>query len=625
MDGWRPGTVSGVLTLLCGVLMLRARRLSPSPTSQPAAITPLGGYACVWAAHTLLQLHAQGFLFPAGTRLPLGLVTLALVFLPSRTTLTAAILLRNAARSAQSPFVWDSEYWLALTDAATLASMLWAEEGGRQKQQQRLPHIGAWVRRQLALLYAAAACFKLNTAFLSTNTSCAPIFGLSLLEHVPSLAQWVADTPILVQAIAHAMPWLVIGTEAFIALLLAAPSYSRARGGVWLALLFHLAIAITPPPNGVPTFSCVAASRLILCVGEDARPVATALRRIVGAARSLTPGLVGLLAAAPLVSARPPFDPAIALFVCLMGLNALALAHDAPAHDAPAAPAAAAAAAEALKASRNEPPEQKRRRRGLLVLGGAAFAYGFGLPVLGLQEIGSCTMFANMRLVQGGSNHALGLPTGLLQVWHAATSPAAHPYAGGVVRIESTSSDFLNALYPGEITSLLAGRTRSMLRSVGHATRQFNPKARRVLGEGIRARMPRWDPRSGAPFVRYTVPALELRRMLIEARRAAAAGGTSFDVHYTRLAGGHGDEHWRAHARGVAVRLTGDDGRGNFRCVARDETGTETRWWPGGGWTDCDSDELALLPEPSKWALKLSLYYPYAIVPEASEGPVCNY
>ena len=31
------------------------------------------------------------------------------------------------------------------------------------------------------------------------------------------------------------------------------------------------------------------------------------------------------------------------------------------------------------------------------------------------------------------------------------------------------------------------------------------------------------------------------------------------------------------------------------------------------------------LPAPSAWELKLSLYYPYAIVPEASEGLVCNY
>ena len=97
----------------------------------------------------------------------------------------------------------------------------------------------------------------------------------------------------------------------------------------------------------------------------------------------------------------------------------------------------------------------------------------------------------------------------------------------------------------------------------------------------------------------------------------------------TRLAGAAGDESWRAHSKGVAVRLTGDDGRGHFRCVARDEAAGDegsSLWLTlGGGWAECAPNELALLPEPSALALKLSLFYPYAIVPEASEGPVCNY
>ena len=97
---------------------------------------------------------------------------------------------------------------------------------------------------------------------------------------------------------------------------------------------------------------------------------------------------------------------------------------------------------------------------------------------------------------------------------------------------------------------------------------------------------------------------------------------------------------------GMVVRLSDDDGRGNFRCTARDERGDERGDKQAGAlgswlmtlfgalgafsaastsWTECAPDELALLPEPSRWALTLSLYYPYAIVPEAGEGPVCNY
>ena len=135
----------------------------------------------------------------------------------------------------------------------------------------------------------------------------------------------------------------------------------------------------------------------------------------------------------------------------------------------------------------------------------------------------------------------------------------------------------------------------------------------------------------------YTVPALELRRMLAEARKAAAVSKTSFDLRYTRLVGTHthGDEAWRAHSRGVAVRLSGDDGRGNGKCVSRDETaaGSAGGWWMekvglmgmGAGWRRCEATELVRLTEPSWLELKLSLYYPYAIVPEAAGELVCNY
>ena len=61
------------------------------------------------------------------------------------------------------------------------------------------------------------------------------------------------------------MPCSVVGAEAAIAVLLATEKYAR-RGSP--SLLFT-SPSPSPPPNGVPTFSCVAASRLILCIGDD--------------------------------------------------------------------------------------------------------------------------------------------------------------------------------------------------------------------------------------------------------------------------------------------------------------------------------------------------------------------
>ena len=143
----------------------------------------------------------------------------------------------------------------------------------------------------------------------------------------------------------------------------------------------------------------------------------------------------------------------------------------------------------------------------------------------------------------------------------------------------------------------------------------------------IRENMPRWRADGGAPFVPYTVPALELRRMLSEARANEAA---PFELVYTRLVGLLGDEAWRQHSTGVAVRLRVQGGQVTD-CSARDETLTD--WWShmqragGGGWHACASDELSLLPYD--WAtyaaLKFGLYYPLAIVPEAPTEIVCNY
>lgn len=624
LDGWRPGIVSGALTLLCSALMVYARWSSgndraaskppplqpPPPTARPP-VSPLTAYGCVWAAHTLLQMHSQAFLFPPGARLPLFAAICALILLgPSRGSMAVVIILRNCARVASMPFVWDSEYWLALTDLTVMVSM-YGSSTATEQDCQRLSHVGPIVRLQLSILYAAAAFFKLNTSFLNVTTSCAPIFGLSLLERVPSLAAAIAASESLVRIFASAMPCSVVGAEAAIAVLLAIEKY--ARRGVALALLFHLAIALTPPPNGVPTFSCVAASRLILCIGDDGTAAAHALRKTVDLVRSYAGVLVAV--AAVLLYASPRTDAAIALFVLLMALNLAALSHLQGEENGDGAERADRSKGVTLAKAAAVPHGLSRRTAWL---GGAAFIYGFALPILGVQEIGSCTMFANMRLVQGGSNHLLGVPTGFLQWWNA--DAPVRPFGGGVVRVEHTSSAFLNKLYPGEITTLIAPRTRELLRRIGHATRQFNPKARRVLGRAIRERMPHWEPHSGAPFVKYTVPALELRRLLQEARQDAAATGIPFDLTYTRLHGARGDEAWRSASHGTTVRLRGDDGNGRGSCRSRNEVAGRR-----AGWTTCAPDELALLPAPTALELKFSLFYPYSIVPETDTDLVCNY
>ena len=103
--------------------------LTDSEHDMAHASSPIHAYALVWASHTLLQLCVQPFLFPLGLRSIICVANGALVLRPSRRTFTAALLLRNLARAVSAPFVWDSEFWLALTDAVPPGHFKqWSEE-----------------------------------------------------------------------------------------------------------------------------------------------------------------------------------------------------------------------------------------------------------------------------------------------------------------------------------------------------------------------------------------------------------------------------------------------------------------------------------------------------------------
>ena len=263
--------------------------------------------------------------------------------------------------------------------------------------------------------------------------------------------------------------------------------------------------------------------------------------------------------------------------------------------------------------------------------------------MLGLMDMGAAAPFAQIRM-HGGSNHLL-FPTGLLQEYAHARSLAGamgsatavdtdsvakvplsrvayvagrvveaalgaevvqSHFGGGVVRIESCSSEYINSLYPSEITHAFPSRLREALTIVRHVGRQFNPTVRRVISRELRMAMPRWQPSGGLAFVPYTLPALELRRALAEAR----ASNESFTMTYVRLTGIQGDQSWRSHSSGVRVTLT-EDGRGARRCVIG-----EGILFGGAA---CKLDEVALQPAPRGLLYKLSLFFPLPVLPGVDE------
>ena len=105
--------------------------------------------------------------------------------------------------------------------------------------------------------------------------------------------------------------------------------------------------------------------------------------------------------------------------------------------------------------------------------------YAIGMPVLGLIDVGGCNMFSHLK-IHGGSNHPL-LPAGLLQEWFASRSPMdpslgqLADFAGGIIRIEFSSSKFLNSNYPNEVKNIEPEpEFREMLRDMGHVARMFS-------------------------------------------------------------------------------------------------------------------------------------------------------
>ena len=262
-------------------------------------------------------------------------------------------------------------------------------------------------------------------------------------------------------------------------------------------------------------------------------------------------------------------------------------------------------------------------------------AFSFGAYPLGLMDMNGVSPYHG--LVHGGQGSHLLVPTMILQRWadYRASSPVrgllrlpnvdgdAHfgDLGGGVVRVVACNSDFLNALYPANVTTSLPARARALLRDAGHLGQQFAPTPRRIIRPEVRARLPRWRAGSGLPFVAYTLPALELRRMLHEAREA----NESFTLTYDRLprAAPEGDarEAWRRTAVAATVVLK-EDGRGGRRCRVRERItaiGGGARW---GGWHRCAEDELAMQPPPeASLLMKMLLFLPYPILPGSDAVP----
>ena len=201
---------------------------------------------------------------------------------------------------------WESHFWCAQTDAALLAAValqVASAPAGRLSGARRasaLQDANRVARWQLAFFYASAFVFKLNSSFLDHRYSCAsPYLAQLLAAYLPeALAAPHALAPLV--RVAPAM--VVLGEGALSAALLTAAAGRGGRiapaAGVGLAMLLHLGIALTPPPNNIGAFSVLMAVRLSAFVPPDALVHALRLpRRTAEAAGVATLVMIAALAA----------------------------------------------------------------------------------------------------------------------------------------------------------------------------------------------------------------------------------------------------------------------------------------------------------------------------------------
>ena len=546
-----------------------------------SAMAVLWGLVCIFESYRAYR----GELLAAKVLLPLAAGLAASLLPRSRTAIGLSYTVVFAVWLVlKVPFSWDSEYWQAQTDATVVCTLTLL------KAAPFVPMISTTVRLQMAVFYLGAGFWKINTSFLDPASSCASIYIAQLLDvlGMESALPTAART-----AAVHAGPLLTIVGELSIGLLLLVPRRSWAKLGVALALLLHLGIALTPPPNNIAEYGTMSALRLAWLFPHA---VATAMAEPGWLAVHAGSGAL-LLA---VLAARGP------LFVWggLDGWRAHLAASDEPLGDLLGGldlPAglygfACSLFLRALVLDKGPPVEkvQKgrlkfRRARGPRLLLGTLFVvtavwYAFGTIVMGVLDVSSPNMFSNVRM-QGGSNHLL-LPTALLQKWHR-DHGATSAYSGGVVRVESTNSTLFLSTHPSELTPVLRPAAVSYLVDAGHSGRQWNAAVAQVIGAFA---VPPNPAASGGAFVRYTIPAFAVRELV----RRARASGEAFELIYEQLYGAGGDEEWRTASAGRRVKLH-EDGAGGRSCVVAVPGSSGTVW------EDCAKEELVLQGPPSAW------------------------
>lgn len=525
-----------------------------------------------------------------------------------------------------APFVLTSDIWSLMMDFTVVLSMVlfWKAE-----RNALITECAKVIVPQLGIFYFAAGFWKFNTSHLDHRSSCSTIMIMSLLDRfMPE-----GEIPLwLLNVAAHGAGHLGVLLESSIGVFLLLPGICP-RIGALLSIALHAFIALNPTPNNASVFGAkMTLPRFFFVAPVGCAEVLKEISTIASEHdRALHKGIIAIVAILAFAifigvqNGSGELGPSVVydLFVPWNTLQMIFLGRALWLDTKRDLWENSSKKVEHVERSLPEEPSREEKvafrqhrlieekkvpeefeKQDVYAFGKAHHApvllwtlfYAFGTLILGCQQMGTAAgPFSNLR-IHGGSNH-LVLPTGLLQEW------SVGPYAGGVVRIDGTNSSFLRKLYPHEITHNLSPRARGMMQKVGHSGREWMPLFSRTAGPYLP-----FSDMGRVPFIPYTVPALELRRLVLELRK----NNEACFLHYSKLPKSGKLDSVKSQAQVADQIQLLIDAQGILTCSRRIGNASEP----------CASEELALLPAPSWWVLKFHIGYPIPLPNDYPEA-VC--
>jgi hypothetical protein len=422
------------------------------------------------------------------------------------------------------PAVWDHEYWGLLTNASfvlcfapSLVLGLFTPGLVTPDRLDRCEsHFLSLAKTQFGIFYLAATFWKINSSFLHPTTSCGTIL---MVELVGSYAPFVLQPP-WIEGLVQAAPYMTLVVEALLGMgmlyctfvpLNTRTSIMIRNATVLKATAFHLLIFFMPV-NSAGGFSLECLSRFIWFFHSDEITQHHALSSSWQWWARTISGSLAMIAVRQRATGAP-LDVGF-LLACIL------------------------AAMYGTLMITSKPPLIKDNISTItsttifmLVI---TITYAFLLPILGLQQMGAPTMYANLRSYFHGGNHYL-VPTAIL-------GPDLL-YGGGLVQVMESTSASLNrrlgyiqstVAFPSSIVTSLQPMIRHSSSSTSSSDNNntsvyatlplqlfpmcmFNPHSRNVLMDDYQV--------SNSPgttttklLTSFILPISQVRRALAEAR-----------------------------------------------------------------------------------------------------------